>query len=1086
VEATARVEDAIIAARSEGRGRVLLLSGEAGVGKTRVTAEVGTRARALGMSVLTGGCSETSLAVPYLPFVEALGNHVAATGQAALEADLGQSCRDLARLFPQLGQAEQRPQDDPAHARLRLFEAMVQLATHAARPHGLLLVVEDLHWSDDSVRELFEYYCRRLHNLPVALVATYRSDALHRQHPLAALVKTLTRGRLADAIQLDPMAREHIDEMLDAIFGHGALTPELREALFDRCEGNPFVLEEMLKEALDRGDIFRRGHEWSDSGARRLSIPETVAETILDRLDELEPKAARVLSCAAVLGRSFDPDVVARVAGSDVQEVIGALGLGAAGQLLEWDPAGGWSFRHALTREAIYHHVNAAERQRLHGLAADALAESAAPAGAVAHHLLEAGRWGDAVPLCIEAAAEALARGGPAEAVGLYQKVLPLVTDRQERGRVLCRLGEATWGTGDAASAERYLADGLSLLDSREPGAPSWRLLLGRVQFERGMRAEAHETYATAVTALEEEGPSVELSRAYTWQSSLELYRFNIAAAEERANLALGCAERTGDAEAMALALTQRGWTQVVAGRVADGLKDIDLAIERAESAHPRVLGQALYIAALSRESSRDLSRSAALIDRLDAVAGDPVNHLRAGVVRGGLATLNGRLSDAREILSDGAAVASSMGMITFQSWFEADLAGVRAEMGDMRAAASVLPRLGDDDGEWSRWERFGVVQDGFAHGSLDLAARASIVAEMQVVEVPWPLWRAVASAAEWLVGEGRLSDASGVLAALDSQPEWLTGPHRVVALARVAVAGGVVPDLDALGAAGKQLEQAGFVLDHWRSSIVLASALILADRRDDAEAVITRVVDGTRRNGAQAVLDEALSLAARHNIRLPEAVTAAAELSPPLASGGGRHLGSPTERLVTVMFADVRGYTGMTRTVAPPVMAEKMRAFYRWARTAVESRGGVVDEFRGDSVMATFNLSGSRLDHCGEALAAALALREKAALADLHVGVGVAVGSAVVGSMTDDGRLTVIGPAANLAARLQAQAGPGEILIDEEAHRRAGADLRAAGHEVSFGRRSLKGFDEDVAVWTIHPSTNQQTATAAANKETK
>jgi len=166
-------------------------------------------------------------------------------------------------------------------------------------------------------------------------------------------------------------------------------------------------------------------------------------------------------------------------------------------------------------------------------------------------------------------------------------------------------------------------------------------------------------------------------------------------------------------------------------------------------------------------------------------------------------------------------------------------------------------------------------------------------------------------------------------------------------------------------------------------------------------------------------------------------------------------------ERLVTSLFADVRGYTELAASASPEELAGRMAALYRFAKAAVGRHRGIVDKFAGDAVMATFNVSGTRVDHCVDALEAALALRDKARLLDLELGIGIAVGPAVLGRGASDANIAVRGEATNLAARLQAAAGGGEILLSDEAHRRvegslADRELRATREELE-----LKGFDQ-------------------------
>ena len=173
-------------------------------------------------------------------------------------------------------------------------------------------------------------------------------------------------------------------------------------------------------------------------------------------------------------------------------------------------------------------------------------------------------------------------------------------------------------------------------------------------------------------------------------------------------------------------------------------------------------------------------------------------------------------------------------------------------------------------------------------------------------------------------------------------------------------------------------------------------------------------------------------------------------------------------ERLVTSLFADVRGYTALTAESSPQELTERMTSLYRFARTEVERHFGIVDKFAGDAVMATFNVSGSRIDHCVQALQAALALRDKAALLDLQLGIGIAVGPAVLGPGASDANVAVRGVATNLAARLQAAAAGGEIVLSEEAFRRVEDWLSERGMAARCEQVELKGFEGAQAAYRI------------------
>jgi adenylate cyclase len=214
----------------------------------------------------------------------------------------------------------------------------------------------------------------------------------------------------------------------------------------------------------------------------------------------------------------------------------------------------------------------------------------------------------------------------------------------------------------------------------------------------------------------------------------------------------------------------------------------------------------------------------------------------------------------------------------------------------------------------------------------------------------------------------------------------------------------------------------------------------------------------------AMLISDTARAVAGRLGLIVPEPVES---LSTPDAESEFVDAG---ERLVTSMFADVRGYTAMASATTPADLADRISAFQRWAAAEVNRHRGLVDKFAGDAVMATFNASGARLDHATHALETALALSGKAELLDLGVGIGIAVGPAVVRRTAVAGNVSVLGTTTNLAARLQTAAQAGEIVLSEEAHRRVEQWLAERGLEAAPQALELKGFDGPQPAWRIRP----------------
>ena len=305
---------------------------------------------------MTGSCSPAELTLPYLPFLEALGNYLAVTDLTQLGSRLGPARRELAQLFPRLGD-DIRPAEGghPAQGKLRLFEAVLELLRIAADGDGLLLVVEDLQWADTSTRDLLDYLSRRLHNAGILMLATYRREELHRKHPLLPTPRGWQRSGLASIVDLQPLSPDGVADMMRAIFDDERVTDEFRDFMHARTEGNPFVLEEMLTAALDRHDSLlqpRKGDR-GPQALQELAIPATVRDTILERVSRLDEEQIEVVRIAAVLGQSFRYQALVAVSGLSEDTLGAALRECVQQQLMEAGPGQDFRFRHALTQEAI-------------------------------------------------------------------------------------------------------------------------------------------------------------------------------------------------------------------------------------------------------------------------------------------------------------------------------------------------------------------------------------------------------------------------------------------------------------------------------------------------------------------------------------------------------------------------------------------------------------------------------------------------------------------------------------------------------------------------------------------------------------
>jgi class 3 adenylate cyclase len=1062
-EELSTLEDALLAA-CRGEGSVVVLAGDAGMGKSRLCTELADRAERIGATVLEGSCSEADIALPYLPFLEAIGNHLSTGESAKLRARLGVHIQELSKVFPQLAESAS-PANNGAEtpdARLRLFEAILALLGLASEERGLLLIVEDLHWADASTRELLDYITRRLRNRRMLVVATYRRDEMHRKHPLLPTVQGWQRSRLAQLLELEPLAPDGVAKMVSSIFDNTAVGAEFRDFMHARSEGNPFVLEEMLKAAIDRGDIYRDEADWQRKPISELRIPETVRDSILLRVERLDGGQAEILRCAAILGRSFEYQTLIRLSEQDRMAVETALQTAVQQQLLEEETGsrGRYRFRHALTQEAIYEDLSAPTRERLHSAAADVLAERAdTPKAEVAFHLRNANRWQEAIEVTMEAAAAAEARLGYGEAAALYSLLLPVVTTGVERARLLCHLGEAYWMMGTSAKAVEPLEEGVRLLTqaSQPVEAARHRLTLGRCYWEGSHPGRARAEYEQALETLQPAGPSRDLAVAYIRLAGLHLFNLDPLPAKEFAEQAIATAIAANDEDMRIWALNFLGLARAYDGKYMEGIELVEQsAHEGLDRGLYNIAGNALHNLFALYVDTMQMDKLRELVPRLEAINVERWGTLSRLFVASVWAHQAGQIELALKTSQELHARASFVGDANALSMARLLLALHYLELARYDDAREHMNKPSTEtEAQDSVSDAWLWIRVHLATGELPKALEGAdfLLTSASAADTD----DGSVAAVEAFVAAGRLDDAGLMLAALDAWPAPIARQGANIARARIALEDGdTAKARAAVGEAVMSFQRAGMVLRELYARLLLADVHLQGDHNGAAQTELRYVLDASRRLGLRR-----LELLAEDGLAtlgiVVDRTTPQPERTAPQAP---TELG---ERLVTVMFVDVRGYTAMVGDRPPVEMVDLVGTYQRWAAQEVERHLGVVDKFAGDAVMATFNVSGDQVDHAAHALKAAMALRDKAGMLGLPVGIGIATGSAVVGTLKTGANLSVIGETTNLASRLQAQAAAGEVLLSEESYKRVRDAVDATPEQLS-----LKGFDRSVAAYRV------------------
>ncbi|WP_305033154.1 AAA family ATPase [Actinoplanes sp. OR16] len=448
----------------------VLVGGEAGVGKTRLVEEFCRSLDGEPVRVLYGQCLELGEeGLPFAPFAAALRELARREGRAVFD---GRET-EFARLLPELG-----PPPDLGEARRgHLFELVGALFARLAEEQPVILMIEDLHWADRSTRDLIGYLLRSVRVQRLLVIVTYRTDELHRGHPLRPFLAELDRVRGVHRLEVDRLDRDDTAELLAHLLGAEPDAPTV-DAVCERAQGIPFFIEQFASSADPRcGDI-----------------PETLRDLLLSRVDQLPDGAQRVLRVAAVGGTRFGHELIARVAGMDEPSLESALRATVAAQLIVSDPSGGYEFRHALVREAIHDDLLPGEHARLHARFAEAveadphLVEPDRAPAEIAHHWHAAHDHPRALVAARRAAESAGCRYAYAEQARLLDRVLELweqVPDAADRlGTTHLDLLEETAlaaiDSGDHMRALSLTRAALGDLDGEAEPVRAARLLIRR------------------------------------------------------------------------------------------------------------------------------------------------------------------------------------------------------------------------------------------------------------------------------------------------------------------------------------------------------------------------------------------------------------------------------------------------------------------------------------------------------------------------------------------------------------------------------------------------------------------------------
>ncbi len=540
----------IVDAVAAGSGRLLLVTGEPGVGKTRLSQEITRVVHNRGFRIAAGSCYEASEAIPYYPFIEILQS-LRRTSPPELHARMLQTWPYLGRLLPGLG-TDAPSGENPAEDRQRLFWSLTSFLTDLVTSGPVALLLDDLHWADATTLDLLQHLAHTTRTLPILLLATYRDVEVHRGHPLEATLRELRRQQLCESISLKRLGREATRELLISTLGSQPSSEVVVDLIFGRTDGNPFFVEEIGKTLAGQSNL---------DAPQDLDVPESIRSLIGQRLSRLDDACQDVLRQAATLGYSFEFEDLLAMDGQDeegleslIQEAV------AAGILVDLSGSknvDGYSFNHALTQQTIYAEIPPRRRRRLHLAAGSALerlppSRRDARAAELARHFLDGDSPAKALEYSLLAGGEASRMFAHREAAEHFRCAVELAREVEDESSVMLaleRLGEALTALGRYREALEVLDEAARGRHGRGELEAELRCLalIGVTHAFRGTADEGTRRLQEAETTVSEDSASDAAASFYVALAGLHFIAGRFPAQLQAALRASAIAARAGN-----------------------------------------------------------------------------------------------------------------------------------------------------------------------------------------------------------------------------------------------------------------------------------------------------------------------------------------------------------------------------------------------------------------------------------------------------------------------------------------------------------------------------------------------------------
>ncbi|HEX6778853.1 MAG TPA: AAA family ATPase [Ktedonobacterales bacterium] len=579
-----------------GDGKVLLLAGEPGVGKTRLAQEVTLAARNRCWLLATGRCYQAQQSVAYYPFLEAL-SIAFRSAPASFQAEVLQRWPDLLRLLPDQNMPQMfvPPQHGVYNEQQRLFWAISGFVLALAREAPVVIALDDLQWADEASLALLEHLARQTHNARVLILGVYRDVEVHRRHPLEATLRTLGREHLIERVAVRRMSKEGTAALIAATMDQMA-SVELADVVHERTEGNPFFTQEVLRVLAERREVRWEGDRWERSTVADIAVPESIRSAIGERVARLDSTTQEILSEASVLGHMFSFVDLRRMSKEGEESLEEALGKAIEAGLVRERGRDGYAFHHVLIQQALYAELSARRRQRLHHAAGEAIEQLPGHEQRTAElvwHFLEGDAAERALPYALRAGDQAEIVYAHGEAQHHYQTALELareVADPKGEAQAREQLGKILHIQARPDEAFAMLDESAALFERAGDSDALLRVtaLIGHVYTrlpipEAGItRLETLLAQFSSTQAKQEHARG--LAMIWTSLSRLYIYCDRFSEGIEATKQAVEFARATADPNLIAQAEMRRGTALIELGHYEKGIEAIESALPMLEA----------------------------------------------------------------------------------------------------------------------------------------------------------------------------------------------------------------------------------------------------------------------------------------------------------------------------------------------------------------------------------------------------------------------------------------------------------------------------------------------------------------------